>query len=71
MNAREVIAIGKYVSIGDHARAMIAIGDTMAVGSVYQKSGELIAQNVTVLELTQQEIITIKSLIDTTAPSYL
>ncbi len=65
------LAIGKYVAIGDHARAMIAIGDTVAVGSVYQKSGELIAQNVTVLELTRQEITTIKNLIDTTVPSYL
>ncbi len=65
------LAIGKYVAIGDHARAMIAIGDTHAVGSVYQKSSELVAQNVSVLELTEQEIITIKNLIDTTAPSYL
>lgn len=65
------LAIGKYVAIGDHARAMIAIGDTHAVGSVYQKSSELIAQNVSVLQLTEQEISTIKSLIDTTIPSYL
>ncbi|MBQ8827853.1 MAG: helix-turn-helix transcriptional regulator [Clostridia bacterium] len=35
------LAIGKYVAVGDHARAMIAIGDTEAVGNVYQHIGGL------------------------------
>ncbi len=30
------LAIGKYIAVGDHARAMIAIGKTKAVGTVYQ-----------------------------------
>lgn len=30
------LAIGRYAAIGDHARAMIAIGDTVAEGSLYQ-----------------------------------
>ena len=33
------LAIGKYLAIGDHARAMIAIGSSEAVGSVYQRVG--------------------------------
>lgn len=33
------LAIGKYIAVGDHARAMIALGDTEAVGSVYQHIG--------------------------------
>ena len=56
---------------GDHARAMIAIGDTQAVGSVYQKSSELISQNVSVMTLTQQDITTVKNLLDTTVPGCL
>lgn len=48
------LAVGKYVAIGDNARAMIALGDTEALGSVYQKIGELSAQ----------EIADVKELID-------
>ena len=55
------LAIGKYVAIGDNARAMIALGDTRAVGSICQKAGEL----------SPQEITTVKELIDTNVPSYL
>ena len=33
------LAIGKYLAIGDHARAMIAIGSSEAVGSIYQRVG--------------------------------
>ena len=32
------LSIGKYFAMGDNARAMIAIGDTKAVGSVYQST---------------------------------
>lgn len=35
------LAIGKYAAVGDYARAMLAIGDTDAVGSVYQHIGNL------------------------------
>ena len=35
------LAIGKYISIGDHARAMIAVGGSEAVGNVYQHIGRL------------------------------
>ena len=65
------LALGKYVAIGDHARAMIAIGNTQAAGSLYQKCSELITQNPTAMKLTEQEIITIKNMIDTITPSYL
>lgn len=33
------LAIGKYLAIGDHARAMVAIGTSEAVGSLYQRVG--------------------------------
>lgn len=59
------LAIGKYVAIGDNARAMIAIGDTQAIGSIYQRT------DVTVTKLTGQEIAYIKNLIDANVPSYL
>ncbi len=55
------LAIGKYVAMGDHARAMIALGDTQATGSIYQKIGEL----------SLQEIAAVKDLIDSHVPSYL
>lgn len=54
------MAIGKYFAMGDHARAMIALGDTKAIGSVYEKLGEL----------TAQEIAEIKKLLDEIVPSY-
>ncbi|MCI6868800.1 MAG: helix-turn-helix domain-containing protein [Lachnospiraceae bacterium] len=54
-------AVGKYVAYGDHARAMIAVGESQAVGKVFQKMGEL----------TAQEIRTIKELLDTMIPTYL
>lgn len=54
------LSIGKYFAMGDHARAMIAIGDTEATGSVFQKVGELNAG----------DWATVKELLDTTVPSY-
>ena len=54
------MAIGKYFAMGDHARGMIAIGDTKAAGSIYEKLGKL----------TTQDITAIKELLDTNVPSY-
>lgn len=54
------LAIGKYFAMGDNARALIALGDTEAAGSVFEKVGQL----------TAQEAITVKELLDTTVPSY-
>lgn len=54
-------ANGKYFALGDHARALIALGDTKAVGSVYEKLGRL----------TAREISDVKELLDVNVPSYL
>ena len=44
-------AIGKYFAVGAHARAMIAVGRTKAVGSVYHASEftELVKKDVVIL----------------------
>lgn len=55
------LAIGKYFAIGDHAIAQIALGKTKAIGSAYQKLGEL----------TIQDIADVKELLDVNVPSYL
>lgn len=55
------LSIGKYFALGDNAKAMIALGDTEAAGSVFQKIGELSTQNIT----------TVKQSLDTVVPSYL
>lgn len=55
------LSIGKYFALGDNARAMIALGDTEAAGSVFQKIGELSAQDITAV---QQPL-------DTVVPAYL
>lgn len=54
------LAIGKYFAIGDNARAMIALGDSEAAGSVFQKVGEL----------TASDRSAVKELLDTSVPSY-
>ncbi len=54
------LSIGKYFAMGDHARAMIALGDTEAAGSVFQKVGKL----------TAGDCSAVKELLDTTVPSY-
>jgi len=54
------LSIGKYFAKGDHAQAMIALGDTKAAGSVFQKVGEL----------TARDFSAVKELLDTTVPSY-
>jgi transcriptional regulator with XRE-family HTH domain len=55
------LAIGKYAAIGDNARAMIALGDTQATGSLFQKTGDL----------STQELLTVKQLLDVNVPAYL
>lgn len=35
------LSIGKYVAVGDHAYAMIAIGESVAEGNIYQHIGDL------------------------------
>lgn len=54
------LAIGEYFAIGDRAQAMIAIGDTKAMGSIFQKVGTLSAV----------EIANVKGLLDTIVPTY-
>lgn len=55
------LAIGKYIAVGDHARAMIAIGESEAAGSVYQHLGSLLPADVPY----------IKEWLDTNVPAYL
>ena len=40
------LAIGKYVAVGDHAHAMIAIGQTVADGSIYSHIGDLTTADI-------------------------
>ncbi len=54
------LAIGKYFAIGDNARAMIAVGDTEAIGSVYSHIGKLSAA----------ELTSLKELLNSNIPSY-
>lgn len=37
------LAVGKYVAVGNHAQAMIAIGKSEAIGSIYSYIGDLTA----------------------------
>lgn len=55
------LAVGKYFAMGDHAIAQIALGDTKAIGSVYQKLGQR----------TVQDIANVKELLDVCVPFYL
>ena len=55
------LAIGKYFAAGDHARAMIALGETKAYGSAFRKIGKL----------SSTEITTVKALLSANVPSYL
>lgn len=41
------LAIGRYVAVGDHAYAMIAIGESVAEGSVYRHIGTLSSADLT------------------------
>ena len=55
------LAIGRYVAIGDHARAMIAVGGHKADGSVFEYVGHMTSE-------TKQHV---KMLIDSNVPAYL
>lgn len=55
------LSIGQYLAIGDRARAMIALGDTEATGTVFQKVGELSAS----------ELATVTQWLNDAVPSYL
>ena len=55
------LAIGKYFAMGDSARAMVAVGDSEAVGNIFQKTGKL----------TTEDIVSIKNALDTVVPFYL
>lgn len=58
------VATGKYFALGDHAKAMISIGDSQADGSIYSVCTKI-------EELSPQEVNTIKGLLDTHVPQYL
>ena len=55
------LAVGKYFAFGDNARAMIALGDTQAAGSVLEKTGSL----------TARETEAVKECLDTLVPAWL
>ncbi len=55
------LSIGKYFAVGDNARAMIALGDTEASGSLFQKIGDF----------TAEDRSAVKELLETVVPSYL
>ena len=40
------LAVGKYAAYGDHAHAMIAIGQTVADGSIYSHIGDLTTADI-------------------------
>lgn len=40
------LAIGKYAAVGDHAYGMIAIGGSVAEGSIYSHVGDLTTANI-------------------------
>jgi hypothetical protein len=55
------LAVGKYAAVGDHAHAMIAIGQTVADGSVYSHIGDL----------TTADIPTVVEWLDGNVPAWL
>ena len=55
------LAIGKYAAVGDHAHGMIAIGKTVAEGSVYSHIGDM----------TTADIPRVVEWLDANVPSWL
>lgn len=51
------LAIGKYFARGDHAQAMIALGDTKAVGGVFQKVGELTSRDIAMVKKSLDAVV--------------
>lgn len=43
------LAVGKYVAVGDHAYALIAIGESVAEGSVYSHVGTLLSADTSLI----------------------
>lgn len=54
------LSVGKYFALGDNAKAMIALGDSEATGSIFHKIGEL----------TEQDITAVKQSLDAIVPTY-
>ncbi|MGM9567333.1 MAG: helix-turn-helix domain-containing protein [Clostridia bacterium] len=59
--AAGALAVGKYFALGDHATAMVALGDSHATGSVYQQIGEVSAGSVAA----------VRTYLDAVVPSWL
>ena len=55
------LSVGKYIAVGDHAQAMIAIGKTVAEGSIYSHIGNL----------SSADIPTVINQLDSTVPQWL
>lgn len=55
------VAIGRYFALGDKARAMIALGDSEAMGTVFQRVGEL----------SQRDVAAVRQALDEVVPAYL
>ncbi len=55
------LSIGKYIAVGDHAHALIAIGESVAEGSVYCHVGDL----------TTADIPMVVEWLDANVPSWL
>lgn len=55
------LALGKYFAMGDNARGMIALGDSAASGSLFEKLGDL----------STQEIQTVRQLLAESVPGWL
>ena len=51
------LAVGKYFALGDHATAMIALGDSHAVGSVYQQIGDVSAASVSAVKAQLDAVV--------------
>lgn len=45
------LAIGKYFALGDHAYALVAIGKTIAEGTVFQSTGGIVLNRVEIIEI--------------------
>lgn len=55
------LAIGQYAAVGDHAYAMIAIGESVAEGNIYSHIGDL----------TTADVPTVVQWLDANVPSWL
>lgn len=55
------MSVGKYIAVGDYARAMIAIGNSNAVGTLYQHIGDL----------ESADLLCVTELLDETVPWWL